>query len=76
MIIKDPKQFKENQNLIGMNQTPFDYIQKQTEIRKFSEQKEKIPNRLEKANNLKHLQNENFARKFANPLSSVFKKGK
>ncbi len=76
MIIRDPKQIQKQPNLPGMNQTPFDYIKQQNEIRKMIEKKEKEPEKINKVDELKQLDNENYARKFSNPLSSVFKKGK
>lgn len=76
MIIRDPKQMQEHPTLPGMQQTPFDYIKQQNEIRKMIEKKNKEPEKLDKIAELKQFDNENYSRRFSNPLSSIFKKGK
>lgn len=73
MIIRNSEQFKGIPNLPGTNHSPFDYVKQQNEINK-SNNFAGEDSRKEQAENLKKHQNENFARKFSNPLSGLFKK--
>lgn len=73
MIIRNSEQFKDSPNLPGTNHSPFDYVKQQNKINNANNFTGEDP-RKEQAENLKKQQNENFARKFSDPLSSLFKK--
>lgn len=73
MILRDPKQFNTTPNLPGMNKTPFDYVKQQNEIRNAKIKKEQMPEQIDKVKELKQLDNQNLAKKFANPMSNFFR---